>query len=508
MAENLGPYQILGELGRGAMAIVWRAHDTRLDREVAVKEPVVPAGTDATTAAELSARFVREGKAAAKLNHPGIVTIHAADIYDGRPAIVMELIEGETLGAILDRGALQPAVALAVLDQLLDAVGFAHSRGVVHRDIKPDNIFVTPDGRVKLTDFGIAHVGTTAALTQAGTIMGTPGYMAPEQVTGQPVDARADLFAIGVIAYEMLTGQNPFGATSGEAATTIMYRIVHESAPALPADVLAGIALDLAGVISVALAKDPTNRFVDANAFRTALAGGPIITAGALSQGGAVAPTLYPSAQAAAATIVSQQSQQSRPTWMPYALVGGAGVLVIGALFMFAGGPPTGTASGGAVAPAATTEQAASEVVPASGSSAPVESGPTDSDSLSYLSTVFNQIDAYGNPDSGQIYSMAKRFNADPLNTTGATDSTLQAAQSLCDQISATTLELENTDVTATYSNAKSAQLQLLAYCYTRADAIVRACEISQYGGDIKPPLDEGRAAKASYLALLPQGQP
>jgi eukaryotic-like serine/threonine-protein kinase len=146
MTDMLGPYELRGELGRGAMAIVWRGFDPKLEREVAIKEPVIPLTADEATRADLAERFVREGRAAAKLNHPGIVTIHAADVYDGRPAIVMELIEGETLSGVLARGALPAPAALSVLDQLLDAVSYAHEHGIVHRDIKPDNVFVTPTG--------------------------------------------------------------------------------------------------------------------------------------------------------------------------------------------------------------------------------------------------------------------------------------------------------------------------------------------------------------------------
>jgi serine/threonine protein kinase len=270
MTDHLGPYELRGELGRGAMAVVWRAYDPKLEREVAIKEPVIGHGTTPPVAEELVARFVREGKAAAKLNHPGIVTIHAADVFDGRPAIVMELIDGETLSAVLDRGPLEIESAMAVLDQLLDAVAYAHERGVVHRDIKPDNVFVTRDGRVKLADFGIAHVGESSTLkTQAGTVMGTPGYMAPEQVTGDPVDARTDVFAIGAIAHEMLGGRNPFGATDGATPTTIMYRIVHEQSAPLPTD----IATPLSNAVRRALAKDPRRRYQSAVEFRVALRG-------------------------------------------------------------------------------------------------------------------------------------------------------------------------------------------------------------------------------------------
>ncbi len=369
MRETLGPYELRGELGRGAMAVVWRAWDPKLEREVAIKEPVLPAGVDPATAADLAARFVREGKAAAALNHPGIVTIYAADVYDGRPAIVMEIIEGETLSSVLERGPLSAGAALAVLDQLLDAVGYAHVRSVVHRDIKPDNVFVTTDGRVKLADFGIAHVGTGAALTQAGTVMGTPGYMSPEQVTGQPVDSRADIFAIGVVAYEMLTGRNPFGATDGVAPTTVMYRIVHEGLPQLPAATIAGIPADIATVLAVATAKDPSQRFGDAQAFRSALQGGPI-TFGAVPGTSSVASA--PWNQAAVAGITQKPSGPA--SWTPYAIVGAIGIVVIGLLFVFAGG-----GSGHAVAVAPPTDTSG-QLAPGTGGTSGSAASPTAHD--------------------------------------------------------------------------------------------------------------------------------
>ena len=340
MANTIGPYEIRGELGRGAMAVVWHGWDPRLEREVAIKEPVVANGTDQATRDELATRFVREGMAAAKLNHPGIVTVFAADVYDERPAIVMELIQGETLGTLLERGAMAPEAALAVLDQLLDAVGYAHEHGVIHRDIKPDNIFITPDGRIKLTDFGIAHVGSSATLTQAGTVMGTPGYMAPEQVTGDAVDARADLFSIGVIGYEMLTGRNPFGATEGTAPTTVMYRIVHEQTPPLAMDT-AMLPCDLGTVMAVALAKHPDERFQNANAFRAALRGAPVSTPGA-----------YPSPAGAPVHATSPTVMQSvrpggLPKWAPYAAVVAVGVIAVIVLLVSAGGGPEGAVVGG-----------------------------------------------------------------------------------------------------------------------------------------------------------------
>jgi len=266
---TLGPYEIRGELGRGAMAVVWRAWDASLEREVAIKEPLFAPTLDEGVRDELAARFLREGRTVAAFNHPGIVTVYAADVYDGRLALVMELIEDSTLAEALERGALSPQAAAAVTDQLLEALAYAHSRGVVHRDIKPDNVFVTDEGRVKLADFGIARFSEQTRFTQEGTVMGTPGYMAPEQVRGLSADERADIFAAGAILYEMLSGENPFGARAGIESTAIMYRIVHEDPPPLPPE----IGDPLRTVALIALNKDPEARFASADEMRAALAG-------------------------------------------------------------------------------------------------------------------------------------------------------------------------------------------------------------------------------------------
>lgn len=245
-AGTVGPYELRGELGRGAMAVVWRAWDPNLEREVAIKEPLFDPNLSPQVREEMGRRFVREARTAARLQHPNIVTVHAADVYGGRPAIVMELVEGATLTELLSRGALEPPAALDALDQLLDAVGYAHSRGVVHRDVKPDNVFVDMSGRVRLADFGIAHVEDAAATraTVAGAVLGTPGYMSPEQARGAAVDARSDLFSIGVVGYEMLAGRHPFGAGDGSDATTLLYRIVHEEPPAIPEAAAAALPAD------------------------------------------------------------------------------------------------------------------------------------------------------------------------------------------------------------------------------------------------------------------------
>ena len=269
MLKTLGSFEIRGELGRGAMAVVWRGYDPALDREVAIKEPRLPEGGDDAFRAEFAERFVREARAAAKLNHPGIVTVHAAGVYDDRPVIVMELIEGRTLRDVLARGALTPAQTYALMDQLLDAVAYAHERDVTHRDLKPDNVFVTRDGAVKLADFGIAQVGQAGPpLTCPGTMLGTPAYMAPEQIRGEEVDVRCDVFALGVIAFECLIGENPFGSGTSTHYATIVHRIINEAVPQMKAtDAAAG---PLASVIKAALTKDRARRFRSAAAMQAA----------------------------------------------------------------------------------------------------------------------------------------------------------------------------------------------------------------------------------------------
>lgn len=365
VTDTLGPYELRGELGRGAMAIVWRAFDPKLEREIAIKEPTIGAGVDSAMAEELAARFVREGRAAAQLNHPGIVTIYAADVYDGRPAIVMELIEGTTLSEVICAGRLAPHAALGIIDQLLDAVGYAHARGVVHRDIKPDNVFVTNDGRVKLADFGIAHVGTTATLTQAGSVMGTPGYMAPEQVIGDRVDARTDIFAVGAIAYELLSGRNPFGIGDGAHPTAVMYRIVHEHPERIADLSVATLPLDVRPAIEAAMAKEPDDRFPDAEAFRSALRGGPLPAGGVVSSHGPARRKL---------------------TSGGVALAGVAGIAVLAVVLMFASAMRSGAE--GSQAEAQKPTAPASTAASATPSAEPVAQPPSGARSV--------KVTAYG----------------------------------------------------------------------------------------------------------------
>ncbi len=351
--DRLGPYILQGELGRGAMARVWRAFDPNLEREVAIKEPLFDSNLPENVLEEMGRRFVKEGRAAAKLDHNNIVTIYAADVYDGRPAIVMELVDGTTLGTLMERGKLSPAEALSVLDQLLDAVGYAHKQGVVHRDIKPENIFVNSSGTVKLADFGIAHVEDTGATraTMVGTVLGTPGYMSPEQATGSTVDGRSDLFSVAVVGYEMLSGKNPFGAGMGDS-TTILYRIVHEPAADLPAAASEGLPSDVRPAIMAALAKDPNNRPADAASFKAMLHGGMTIPdQGTQGIGGS----------SALADRVSKGG--GLPKWLPWVAAAAVAAGVMIGLFATANnvGGGGGGSTGSTISATTSTTQAAAD---------------------------------------------------------------------------------------------------------------------------------------------------
>jgi hypothetical protein len=275
VARSLGPYEIRSKLGRGVTAVFWRGYDPVLESEVALREPVIPHDLDASAAADFSARFLEQGRAVARLSHPGLVMVYAAEVYDGRPVLVTEIVEGENLAQVLSRGALSPASALYVLDQLLDAVAYAHAEGVIHKDIKPESVLLTRDGRVRIVDFGIARI-FDAAPTPGDIAMGTPGYLAPEQAAGSEVDGRADLFAIGVLGYEMLSGENPFGASEGLSAAAIAYRVTNEPPAPFPVEALEGGRSNLRAVLGAALAKDPARRFQSAQEFRAALHGGSV----------------------------------------------------------------------------------------------------------------------------------------------------------------------------------------------------------------------------------------
>jgi serine/threonine-protein kinase len=261
LPASIGRYRPVALLGSGAMGSVFRAHDPLIDRMVAIK--VVRAeALDAATRAAFVERFRQEVQAAGRCSHPAIVGVYDFVEGDGDPSIVMELVEGRTLQQVLRETPGMPVVPLLL--QVLAGLGCAHAQGVIHRDIKPANIIVTPSGQAKIADFGVARLNE-AVLTQAGTLLGTPHYMAPEQVTDDAVDARADLFAVGAILYEALAGRPPF---AGRTIAETIQRL------AGPAPVELGPVRDrgCVGVLQRALAKDRGERFPTAAAFAAALA--------------------------------------------------------------------------------------------------------------------------------------------------------------------------------------------------------------------------------------------
>jgi serine/threonine-protein kinase len=261
-----GRYEVRKLLGAGGMAAVFLADEIGLDRPVAIK--VLP--PELSRDEGLVARFQREAKTAAKLDHPHIIPIHRVESEAGLHYFVMKYVPGRSLESLLE-GAEPMAIdlALRVLREAAGALGHAHARGVVHRDVKPANIMLDQDGRVVLTDFGISKAGETSSLTQTGMIIGTPHYMSPEQALGSAVDGRADQYSLAVVAYEMLARQCPF---TGESAHTILYRHIHEVPKPITA-LRSDISQHVADAISIALAKNPNDRFAKMEEFARALGG-------------------------------------------------------------------------------------------------------------------------------------------------------------------------------------------------------------------------------------------
>jgi hypothetical protein len=381
--EKIGRYQVLERVGRGGMGVLFRGVDPVLDREVAIKLMLVDFTNDAE---EMRPRFYREARAAAKLQHPNIVTVFEFAEENGTPYIVMEFLRGVSLAA---RMASPPPLTLDdklnIVAQLANALSYAHEQGVVHRDVKPANVFILPDGSVKLLDFGVAKL-TTSNLTRQGDVLGSASYMSPEQVAGaESVDGRSDVFSTGVVLYELLAGKKPFQA---ETPTAIVVKILYEEPPpledpALPAPVVAAV--------KKALAKNPAERFQTAAEFARELQSIRRTLQASDSNVAAFEETRFASqaelknmqkelaaARSAAATVAEAAApERTRPKWLIPAAVGAAVLAIAIGATLFGGGgsdrseaTPAASESAGTGA-AAVGGTASSAAAPAGAAAAP-----------------------------------------------------------------------------------------------------------------------------------------
>src|ERR1700722_9252294 len=263
--ESLGKYEIRRQLGRGAMGTVYEGFDPVIERIVAIKTVRLPEAGDDETAEEI-ARFRREAQAAGRLTHPNIVAVfdygETADIA----YIVMEYVDGPPLKNLLDKNERFPLPRITrIMEDLLNGLQFSHERGVVHRDIKPANLMLTKSGQAKIADFGIARI-ESSSMTQAGTVLGTPAYMSPEQFMGQVVDARSDIYSSGVLLYQLLTGERPFEG----GMSAIMHKALNTDPPS-PSQISVTAPPSFDAVVRRAMARRPEDRFASATAFLAAV---------------------------------------------------------------------------------------------------------------------------------------------------------------------------------------------------------------------------------------------
>ncbi|HQS57497.1 MAG: serine/threonine protein kinase [Gallionellales bacterium 35-53-114] len=262
MISQLGRYNIIGELGQGAMGTVYKAVDPLIDRIVAIKTINLSLAMDEKD--EYESRFYQEAKAAGRLSHPNIVTIYDVGKSGEIAYIAMEFLQGRELRDLLNDGKRMPIEqVINIVAQVAQGLAYAHENGIVHRDVKPSNIMIVREGHVKITDFGIARMASAAVRTQTGMVLGSPKYMSPEQVVGKQTDQRSDIFSLGVMLYEMLTGQAPF---AGENVNAIMYQTLN-SVPPPPSSLSPNVPEMLNFIVAKALAKKLEHRYQNAKEF-------------------------------------------------------------------------------------------------------------------------------------------------------------------------------------------------------------------------------------------------
>ena len=262
MISHLGRYEVLSELGQGAMGVVYKAKDPLIDRVVAIK--TINLGLALDEKEEYEGRFYQEAKAAGRLSHPNIVTIYDVGKSGDVAYIAMEFLQGQELRDLMNEGGLLPVdQALNIAAQVAQGLAYAHEHDIVHRDVKPSNIMVVGDGHIKITDFGIARMASAAVRTQTGMVVGSPKYMSPEQVVGKEIDQRSDIFSLGVMLYEMLTEQAPF---DGENVNAIMYQTLN-LIPPLPSSLNPNVPEMANFIVAKALAKGLEERYQNAKDF-------------------------------------------------------------------------------------------------------------------------------------------------------------------------------------------------------------------------------------------------
>ncbi len=307
-------YEVEGRIGAGGMAEVWRGHDRVLNRTVAIKTLLPQFASDAS----FVDRFRREAQAAARLNHAGIVSVYDSGTDGDTPYIVMEFIEGRTLADYLGSGkTIPPMEAAKIAQDIAESLAVAHAQGVIHRDIKPANVMVTRDGKVLVMDFGIARLITgPETAPQTSAVLGTASYLSPEQAQGQPVDARTDIYALGVVLYEMLTGRPPF---TGDSPMAIAYKQVNATPPA-PSAANPDVPPELDAVVMRALSKNPANRYQSGKEFaddlERARIGGQVMATPLLPVGGEATQVISRPQQTSVLPPVQGEPGGSRKAWV------------------------------------------------------------------------------------------------------------------------------------------------------------------------------------------------